>query len=107
MILRFSALALNQLEDIYGYLNEYSPRAAARVHNSIPNDIELLTNEPRLGYVEPLLDDLPGGYRSLVVGKRYKALYRIEEESILIITIHDCRRNPARLRRSAIEKVME
>ncbi len=99
MNLLFFPNALRQLEDIYDYLRQFNPRAAARIHNSLLDDIERLTSQPLLGYVEPLLDDLPGGYRSLLVGKRHKALYRIEGDTIMVITIHDCRRNPARLRK--------
>ncbi len=102
MTINFSTQALRQLEDIYEYLGKISPRAAARVHKALLDDIERLTSQPLMGHVEPLLDDLAGGYRSLFVGKRYKAVYRIEGEIVLIITLHDCRRNPARLRRRVI-----
>ncbi len=99
MTIRFSPQALGQLEDIYEYLCQFNPRAAARLHNSILNDIERLAGQPLMGHIEPMLEDLPGDYRSLLVGKRYKAVYRVSEETVMIVTIHDCRRDPARLRR--------
>jgi integrase len=85
-------------EDIY----LHNPRSAARIHSALLDDIELLADQPLLGYVEHVLEDLPCGYRSLVIGKKYKALYRIENENVIIVTIHDCRRNPARLRKSVM-----
>jgi addiction module RelE/StbE family toxin len=97
MKIRFSPEALTILEEIYNYLHQFNPRAATRIHNSLLDDIERLADQPFMGHVEQLLDDLPGGYRSLLVGKRYKAVYRIEDEIITIVTIHDCRRDPARL----------
>ncbi len=99
MKIRFSPQALGQLEDIHDYLCQFNPRAAARLHNSILDDIERLAGQPLMGHIELMLEDLPGGYRSLVVGKRYKAVYRVSEQTVMIVTIHDCRRNPARLRK--------
>ncbi len=60
----------------------------------------MLAQHPKLGKKEPLLDDIPGEYRSLVVARRYKIVYRIVEEGIFVIAVFDCRRDPDALRRS-------
>lgn len=54
----------------------------------------LLANNPHLGPVEPLLSDSPSGYRSIVIAKLNKMIYRILDESIEIADFWDVRQAP-------------
>jgi plasmid stabilization system protein ParE len=62
------------------------------------DDAGLLASSPRLGKVEPSLDDIPGGYRSLIVKRTYKIVYQTGGGMVYIVAVWDCRRNPAALR---------
>lgn len=95
--------ARNDLERVYRFLAQVNERAAAKTHNSILAGAGLLASHPKLGKIEPLLDDIPGEYRSLFVGRNYKVIYKCVENSILIIAIFDCRRDPAALRRNVTD----
>lgn len=54
----------------------------------------LLADSPHLGPIEPLLADLPYTYRSLVVGRLNKIVYRITDNYIEIVDLWDTRREP-------------
>ncbi len=62
----------------------------------------LLPNNPRAGQREWLLEGEPHEYRRLVEGN-YKIIYRIDGETVKIVDIWDCRRDPDALRESTAE----
>jgi len=57
----------------------------------------LLAENPNLGPVEPLLANLPQTYRSFVLDRLNKIVYRIDEDVITIVDFWDVRRDPASL----------
>ena len=76
------------------YLNMMGKQAAKKFTNSILKDTERLGTFPYLGQIEPLLEDLPEQYRSLVSGKHFKIVYFIENATIYIVALRDCRQAP-------------
>jgi len=94
----FSDLALEQLESIYNYLQTESNNAAVFIHNHILDEIERLKDFPQIAPIEPELIGYAHMYRSLVVEKNYKVIYYIENETIHISTLFDCRQNPQKLK---------
>ena len=58
---------------------------------------ELLSLNPHLGPVEPLLADRSSTYRSVVVARQNKIVYRIMDDCIEIVDFWDCRREPKAL----------
>ncbi len=93
----FSAWSLRELEEFYVYLNARDPRTAARIHNELLDDMERLAGQPLMGRIEPLLEHHPAEFRSLVIGKRHKAIYILKHDTVYIVDIRDCRRDPVRL----------
>jgi len=55
---------------------------------------QLLSNQPYLGKTEPYLADHPLEYRSIVVNRLNKIVYRIDGETIRIVAFWDTRREP-------------
>ena len=55
---------------------------------------KLLAKNPYLGSIESLLSDLPIKYRSIVVCKINKIVYRIVENHIEVTALWDTRREP-------------
>lgn len=99
MVIVWMPEALDIMENIRRYLHQNdAPRAAARLIGQFRRQAGLLEENPNLGSVEPLLAEMPGNYRSLIVRKRYKLIYFIDKETIYIDTIYDCRQSPSRLR---------
>ena len=92
--------ALSRLDDIFDWVKETnSENAAVKVYNSILDELEILEKQPRIAAIEPLLEDFSKQFRSLIIKRRYKAIYYIDEEKdmIFVATIWDCRQNPNNL----------
>lgn len=58
---------------------------------------KLLGDNPHMGAIEPLLVDLPSEYRSIVISKLNKVIYRILDDHIEVSDVWDVRRNPQTL----------
>lgn len=78
----FERFGYNSLEHFYEEVNQ---------------TVNMIMRHPNLGSLEPLLADLPQGYRSVVVEKLSKLAYRIEGDTIYIVDFWDCRREPQAL----------
>lgn len=58
---------------------------------------------PEIGKVEPLLEQLPDGFRSVVVAHLNKIVYRVVENNIEVFDFWNCRRNPDMLSKHIID----
>jgi len=96
----FSDLAFEQLASIYNYLQTKSNHASAIIHNHILDEIERLRDFPQMAPIESELIGFTHTYRSLVVKKTYKIVYYIEDDTIYISALFDCRQNPQKLKDS-------
>jgi plasmid stabilization system protein ParE len=74
--------------------DEFGYNAARRYVKSVYNVGNLLASNPHLGHLEPLLADLTIGYRSIVVNRLSKLIYRIVDDRIEIADLWDTRREP-------------
>jgi plasmid stabilization system protein ParE len=94
MNLNFTKNAIEDLEKIYSFLEQKNENAAVYIHNNILDEIERLKNFPQMAAIEPILLDNTKVFRSLVVKKTHKVIYFIENETVNIVSIWDCRQNP-------------
>ena len=85
------------LDTIYAYLAEKSVKAATDTYNELIDTADTLLTFPQAGKIETVLEDCSHCYRSFVVCKHYKLIYRIDKEIIKIVAVWDCRQNPNRL----------
>lgn len=93
-------VAKQDLDAIFDFYAEQSYPAAIEIYNSILEDADLIMTHPFIGQIEPLLDDLPYIFRSLVVKTRsHKIIYFIVEDTIFISHVWDCRKDPTTIRR--------
>ncbi|MDR1004030.1 MAG: type II toxin-antitoxin system RelE/ParE family toxin [Prevotellaceae bacterium] len=89
-----------QINIVFEYGTQtFGKRTAERLRKSIYLQIKRLTEHPRIGHREFLLEGHVVVYRSLVVHKHYKVIYHIDEEKqiLYIVALWDTRRNPASL----------
>lgn len=72
-----------------------------KVRNEFMQDVQhanmLLSDNPNLGSVEPLLADRSLKYRSYVVNRLNKIIYFIKEDHIEVADFWDVRREPKKL----------
>jgi len=98
----------NAREDIislYGWYARESLIAAANIYLGIMEDVDVLADNPRMGHPESLLEGLEYEFRTLLSSSRnHKIIYFIDEDTIFISRIWDCRQKPSRLRRGILRK---
>ena len=105
MTIKWFVEATVDLDNIYEYYLKKNNRAAALLYNKILDEVELLKTHPYIGSVEKLLADCSEGYRSLVVANgKYKVIYFILKETVFIVQVFDCRRNPTYLMKSTLKR---
>ncbi len=93
--------AIRDINGLYEYYAEKSLHASSSIYNNILDDIDLLSVNPYIAAVEPLLEDKPKGYRSYIVSKgKIKIVYYVENDIIHIARIWACRQNPKKLKSS-------
>ncbi|WP_455640094.1 type II toxin-antitoxin system RelE/ParE family toxin [Parabacteroides sp.] len=96
--LRWMKRAVKHLNVIYDFLAEKDEQAAIKVYNDLLDSADTLLIFPLAGKTEEVLKDNPRGYRSLVVCKHYKLIYRVEKHIVKIVAVWDCRQNPKKLK---------
>ena len=89
--------AAMQLENIYHFYSQKSIETATSIYNDIIDEADRLINFPEMAAVEPILADYVHIYRSLIVRKLFKVVYRIDNETIFIVAVFDCRQDPQKL----------
>lgn len=87
---RWSSVAARQIDDILEELGALSPSAAARLANRVREATRLLEEYPSLGRVVSAFQHR--AVRELFVEK-YRLVYRVEREDVLILTVIHGSRN--------------
>lgn len=76
---------------------QYGEESSKKFLHDVFRTEKLLRDNPHLGPIEPLLADFPSTYRSIVVNRLNKIVYRIVEDHIEIADFWDVRREPESL----------
>lgn len=85
-------MALSQTADYIA--DEYGPRSMEKFMGKVYEVGLLLEDNPYLGPIEQTMADRASTYRSVVVAKVNKIVYRIVDDRIEIADLWDCRREP-------------
>ena len=91
----FTRQSDKHLEDIYQYYLSKSEQVAVDIYNQILEEIEILKKQPYVATIEPLLLGRIYPYRGLIVRRLFKVIYYVENETIIVADIWDCRQDPA------------
>jgi len=92
--LRFSARAIEQLEDALAYIAQDDPAAAGRLCDAIHKRLGLLKEYPLSGRMLP--ERGRPGTREVVV-RPYRIVYRITEEEVYVVAVAHGRRDMRRV----------
>lgn len=90
----FSYSATNDLKEIYEYYKSCGDNVAMKLVRKIRNRINILVASPLAGKVETGYEEFRVTIRTLIIGKRYKVLYHVDDEFAYILAIWDCRQKP-------------
>ncbi len=95
MKVRWSPGARERMDKTADFIQEqYGVKSKMRFKKEVRRVNDLLKANPYLGPVEPLLEDLPVEYHSIVVNSLNKMVYRIADDTIHIADFWDTRREP-------------
>ena len=95
MVVKWLAPAKESLKNISSYYKkEYTPKAAFKIITEIRLSVNKLKEFSELAAIETLLEGRTKTYRSLVVSKTYKVVYFIENKTVYVADIWDCRQHP-------------
>ncbi len=83
-------------ETYHFYKINASENVAKRIKAQIFFKTKLLEKQPKLGQLEPFLDELGLGHRHILTGN-FKIIYLIQGDSIFITDLFDTRRNPEKI----------
>lgn len=86
------------VESVELTLQRASATKRAEVIDRVLDELGQLLQHPGAGQIEPWLEGATHEYRRLVVG-RFKVIYRIDGNRILVTDIFDTRQDPRRMRR--------
>lgn len=91
--------AEEHLEDIYDFLAQDNLKVAADIYNTIIEETDKLSAFPEMAMKELSLQDETNFYRSLIVNRKYKVVYRFspKSEEIIVVSVWDCRQEPETL----------
>lgn len=74
------------------------PKSGIKIAEDILEVIEMLSSQPHIGSIEEYLRHLNAGHRSFPTGN-YKIIYKfVDDNTILITDVFDCRRHPRRMK---------
>ena len=74
--------------------NVFGEQARSDFLQEVKHTNTLLGNNPNLGPLEAFLSDLPSKYRSVVVRRHNKIVYRVVDDHIEVIAFWDTRKEP-------------
>ena len=95
MKVQTSDIALQRIQETASYIQqEFGKQYRVDFMQKVREVKRLLRHNPYLGPIEPLLADRATTYRSIVVAKQNKIVYRITDDCIEIVDFWDVRREP-------------
>ena len=94
----WSLQAKENLQNTSNYIRkEFGKKSKQKFLDEVLHVAVLLESNPYLGLIEPLLDEAPVEYRSIVLNHINKLVYYIHENTIEIVVLWDTRREPESL----------
>ena len=60
----------------------------------VDQTVMMLMQSPNIGSIDPLYADRPALYRSIIINRLSKMVYRIDDDTIHIVGFWDCRQEP-------------
>ncbi len=89
--------AVHKLEAIFDFYKiTANVTIAEKIVSSIVDATLILSKQPNIGQVEPLLKNRKNQYRYLVF-ENFKIIYWVDKPYVNIATVFDCRQNPIKL----------
>ena len=73
---------------------EFGTKRAKKFKQEVDDTVKQLMRSPNIGQIDPLFDDRPQAYRSVIINGLNKLVYRVDDDTIHIVAFWDTRREP-------------
>ena len=70
---------------------EFGTKRAKKFKQEVDDTVNMLMRAPGIGKIDPLFEDRPQAYRSVVINGLNKLVYRIDGDTIYIVGFWDTR----------------
>ena len=90
--------AIDELGKTIRYItNNYGNKSVAKFNRQLAKSIKMISNNPQSAPKELLLENEEEEFRSIVINRLNKLVYYIDNNTLYIADIWDCRRAPKNL----------
>ena len=87
--------AKEQKKQIANYIRKrFGIRYATEFKHEVDQSVKRIMLHPNIGPLDPLFDDCPIAYRSIIINGLSKMVYFIDDDTIYIVAFWDTRREP-------------
>ena len=100
MTVIWSKLALKQVSETADYIEtQFGEKSRLKFLEQVFYVASLLENNPLLGIAEPILEDAPLQFRSIIADRYNRLIYHIYQDTIEIADFWDMRRDAKNLKK--------
>ena len=78
----------------YYIQRKFGAKRKTRFLQEVQQTAKMLSNYPNIGVIDPLYNDSPIAYRSVIINGLSKMVYHVEDDIVYIAAFWDCRREP-------------
>jgi plasmid stabilization system protein ParE len=99
VVIDWSDNAKQQLRDIFDYYQvSASKKVALKMTREIWQTAKPLAKFPFMAPIEPLLAEFSETFRSFVVRDIYKIIYYVDNDTVYVVSVWDCRQDPHKMK---------
>ena len=92
MKVKWTERARRQRDDVANYIrSQFGAKRKHQFIQEIRDTTDLLKLSPGIGKLDPLFEDRPQAYRSVIINGLNKLVYRVEDDIIYIVGFWDTR----------------
>ena len=73
---------------------EFGAKRKIAFLQQVKQTTDLLKRSPGIGQIDPLYEDRPHAYRSIIINGLNKLVYRVDDDTIHIVAFWDTRKEP-------------
>lgn len=92
--IHWSDEARSDLDEIYNFYLEHSPYKASQ------NLIDLISETEKIVFIKQWqIDEFDSAFRRIIVKRKFRVVYKINDEIILITAVYPTKKNPENFRK--------
>ena len=105
MKVKWTERAKKQRNEVANYIGrQFGAKRKYQFKQEIRDTTNLLKRSPYIGLIDPLFEGFAATYRSVIINGLNKLVYRIDDETIHIVTFWDTRMEPGEQRDQTIAR---